>query len=109
MSRSDKGKYHDTLVSSFPKSISKEINSISKDVRLGWELRKIMNYIKSDGMYSEKQQEQEQASMDRLNTPNDERKVLNDGWKARHKLHDITLSRVKKLSKMILELESEVN
>lgn len=97
MVRSDVGTKHMSISHSFGSDIDRMINQLDKKVRMGKKVHSIVNYIKANGLYSEKEMEFENLNMSRLKVNDRERAVLKNAWDIRHKINDKVLDDFEKL------------
>lgn len=104
MTRSDIGKRHLSLLPVLSSNTDRIINSLDKKVRMGRKIHNIINYIKANGLYSEKEMELENLNIQRLKCNNREKQILKKAWDIRHKINDKVLDDFESLIK---EFENE--
>jgi len=95
MYRTDKGSKHRRLNCSFTQEEERIIKELDKDVQIGKKIHNIINYLKTNGMYSNQEMELESMNIDRLKVGGEEKDVLNMTWEVRQKIHDRLIANYK--------------
>lgn len=73
------------------------INNLEKKAKMLKKLQTIMNTIKANGLYSQKEQEADMQKMDKLNAPQEEINLICQCWYIRRVLNDNLMQETKKL------------
>jgi len=101
-----KGKNY-RLKASFSDELDKEINELEKKARMIKKLQTIMNTIKANGLYSDKEMQNDLMQMERLNAPNEEKNLICECWNIRNMANKQLSKETKKLLKQMKEYFKE--
>ena len=89
----------------FTDTLDKEIMELEKKAQMIQRLQRIMNTIKANGLYSEKEMSKDLQTMDDMNAPPDEQQIISECWNIR-KLANEQLMRQTKI--MLKNLKKEL-
>lgn len=90
---------------SFSDTIDKDINSLEKMARMINKLKTIMNTIKANGLYSDKEMQNDLSQMEKHNAPDDEVRLICECWQIRKLANEQLMKETKYLlSKLKKEL-----
>lgn len=84
-------------------NLNKEINKLDDYCKQIKKLRNIMNTIKANGLYSEKEMQRDLDAIDRLKANDDEADAISQGWYIRKQMNNKLIKDANKLMKLLKE------
>lgn len=91
-----KGDYY-KLKPAIDEELDKKVNELSKKADLIKKIQKVMNTIKANGLYSEKEMHTDMRKLEQSNAPEAEKELLFECWHVRKKINEELIHETKQV------------